>query len=124
VSVSTHISMSAKRERKKYERSTKLVRIKKDLEYLVEHLAKKYGVKNEWVRNAALAMGLTIVSEGLRMYRDIGFVKDVDIYIKVAKLFVLEREKLERAVKYFEGVEDIFKELGIEETKSGASVNT
>jgi len=124
LSISTHISISTKREKKRYDISTKTVRVRKDLEYLVEYLAKTYGLKNEWIRNVALSLGLIIVSEGLRMYRDRGFVKDVDIHVRVAKLFVLEREKLERAVKYFEGVGDILKELGIEETKSEASANT
>jgi len=95
----------------KWSLRTKPVRVRKELEEVVEYLAQRYNLKNEWVRNTALAIGLIVVSEGLKNYRDRGFVKDVELYVKLARLVVLEGERLAEAARELSAAEKILEAL-------------
>lgn len=101
----------APRQAEKWNLRTKPVRVRKELEEVVEYLAQRYNLKNEFVRNAALALGLIVVSEGLRSLRGRSFMKDIEFYVKLARLLVLEREKVEDAVRRFTAAEEIFEAL-------------
>ncbi|RDD52821.1 MAG: hypothetical protein BA066_07645 [Candidatus Korarchaeota archaeon NZ13-K] len=87
------------------------MRVRKELEELVEYLAQRYGLRNEWVRNTALAVGLIVLSEGLRSSESRGFVKEVDLYVRLAKLVVLEREKLLEAARELSAAQKILEVL-------------
>jgi len=95
----------------KWNLRTKPVRVRKELEELVEYLAQRYGLRNEYVRNVALAVGLIVLSEGLRRFGSRALAKDLEVYVKLAKVFAENRERVEEAVGRFTAAEEIFEAL-------------